>query len=55
VKSWQKKQKLFHRETPKTPRFAEKIPATLGDFGEVRRMNIFLFGSGSSGLGYFHT
>jgi len=37
-----KKQKLFRRETPKTPRFTEKISATLGDLGEVRRINIFM-------------
>jgi hypothetical protein len=37
-----KKQKLFRRETPKAPRFAEKKSATLGDFGEVRRINIFM-------------
>ncbi len=28
--------KKFRRETLKTPRFAEKTAATLGDFGEVR-------------------
>jgi hypothetical protein len=30
----QKKQKLFRRETPKTPRFAEKI------FGDHRRSSV---------------
>ncbi|MCI0695933.1 hypothetical protein L0337_28530 [candidate division KSB1 bacterium] len=40
----QKKQKLFRRETPKTPRFTEKnFSATFGDFGEVQRISFFLF------------
>jgi hypothetical protein len=38
--SVQEKQKLLRRETPKTPRFTEKnFSATLGDLGEVRRIN----------------
>lgn len=36
---------------PKAPRFAEKFfSANLGDFGEVRRIKLFLFGCGSSAL-----
>jgi hypothetical protein len=41
----QKKQNNSRRETPKSPRFAEKkFSATLGGFGEVRRINFFVFG-----------
>jgi len=37
-----KSKQIFRRETPKAPRFAEKIfSVTLGDFGEIRRMNFF--------------
>jgi hypothetical protein len=44
-----KKQKIPRRETPKTPRFAERIfSVTLGGFGEVRRINCFLLGFGSA-------
>jgi hypothetical protein len=45
VKPVQKKQRNFRRETPKTPRFAEKdfCSATLGGFGEVRRDKLFPF------------
>jgi hypothetical protein len=47
VAEWVKKQKLFRRETPKTPRFAENfLSASLGDFGSVRRINFFLLGYG---------
>jgi hypothetical protein len=42
--SLQKSKQLFRRETPKTPRFAEFFSATLGDFGEVRRIKLFLSG-----------
>jgi hypothetical protein len=39
-----RKQKLSRRETPKTPRFAEKnFSVTLGGFGEVRRIYFFPF------------
>jgi hypothetical protein len=43
VESLRKSKLIFRRETPKTPRFAEKdFSANLGDFGEVRRIKLFL-------------
>ncbi len=47
VKALQKSKNTPRRETPKAPRFAEKISATLGGFGEVRRIDLFLFWYGS--------
>jgi hypothetical protein len=47
VESLQKSKQIFRREAPKTPSFAGIFLVTLGDFGEVRRINLFLFGCGS--------
>jgi hypothetical protein len=45
-KNFPAEKRRSHRDSPK------KTSATLDDFGEVRRINIFLFGSGLSGLGH---
>jgi hypothetical protein len=51
VEFLQKNKQIFRQETPKPPRVAEKdFFATLGDFDEVRRIKLFLFGCGLSAL-----